>query len=100
MEIENVDQLLKISAKDQKRETGERPVLYRFRRENGTSEEKADHKNSPTTSSRSFLTVGSPPVNLILLTPCSTKILATLSTSSALNKLLFGVRGTPSSGMQ
>ena len=53
-----------------------------------------------TTSSKSFLTVGSPPVNRTLSTPALANTRTKRSISSAVNKSPFGVKSTPSSGMQ
>lgn len=51
-------------------------------------------------SAMPFRTIGSPPVSRIFLTPISTNVLATWTTSLSLIILLSGESGTPSSGMQ
>mmetsp|Transcript_14797 Transcript_14797/g.20734 ORF Transcript_14797/g.20734 Transcript_14797/m.20734 type:complete len:288 (-) Transcript_14797:477-1340(-) len=53
-----------------------------------------------TISAKSLRSKGSPPVNLILLTPSSTKREVILCISSASRSLCSGVSCTPSSGMQ
>lgn len=51
-------------------------------------------------STKSFLTVGSPPVNRIFVTPCLTKSFAKRMTSSVVSSFSFCVNFTPSAGMQ
>mmetsp|Transcript_12185 Transcript_12185/g.20799 ORF Transcript_12185/g.20799 Transcript_12185/m.20799 type:complete len:201 (-) Transcript_12185:518-1120(-) len=53
-----------------------------------------------TISSKSFRTVGSPPVNRILFTPRATNRFVSRSISWMVSSFSDGVKGTPSSGMQ
>lgn len=56
--------------------------------------------SSSTSSTMSLRTVGSPPVNLILVTPCETNRRAISRISGVERRWAAGERGTPSSGMQ
>lgn len=56
--------------------------------------------NIPTSSTKDFRTVGSPPVSLIFFTPVLTKSVARRMISSSVSMLGAGLRAIPSLGIQ
>jgi hypothetical protein len=64
------------------------------------AEQEWKEEDLPTMSMMSLRTVGSPPVNLIFLTPACTNNVASRMISSVVRRLEFGESSMPSSGIQ